>query len=340
MSSYTDSIRNIFGLANTISTKKSSPPLNPDSATTVKGFKSPSTEEPVTESHSETLTNMASLKKNMQHIDRKELYTNLEARVKYLHSFLDFNSEDRAALVLGSKYIKALIPAVVNIVYKKLLSYDITARAFTTRSTSYEGPIDEFPEEDSPQIKYRKMFLRGYLSKICSDPSKLEFWEYMDKVGLMHVGQGRKHPLHVEYIHIGVLLGFIQDILIEAVLSHPRLKIEQKTAIVKALGKVLWIQNDLFAKWYVRDGDEFAEQKPEVEIEGEGMLHGKRVVASEEEGCEGGCPFSGAGASSGLGVEECAGKKSGGTCPVTGSHGVEAVPVPTVRPHVKIEETA
>lgn len=102
----------------------------------------------------------------------------------------------------------------------------------------------------------------------------------------------------MEYIHIGVLLGFIQDILIEAVLSHPRLKLEQKIAIVKALGKVLWIQNDLFAKWYVRDGDEFQEQMPEVEIEGEGILHGKKIIAENELGedkgnYEGGCPFSG-----------------------------------------------
>jgi hypothetical protein len=28
----------------------------------------------------------------MQHIDRKELYTSLEARIQYLHSFLDFSS--------------------------------------------------------------------------------------------------------------------------------------------------------------------------------------------------------------------------------------------------------
>ena len=28
----------------------------------------------------------------MQHIDRKELYTNLESRIRYLHSFLDFSS--------------------------------------------------------------------------------------------------------------------------------------------------------------------------------------------------------------------------------------------------------
>lgn len=28
----------------------------------------------------------------MQHVDRKSLYTDLEARVRYLHSFLDFGA--------------------------------------------------------------------------------------------------------------------------------------------------------------------------------------------------------------------------------------------------------
>lgn len=28
----------------------------------------------------------------MTHVDRQDLYTSLEARIRYLHSFLDFNS--------------------------------------------------------------------------------------------------------------------------------------------------------------------------------------------------------------------------------------------------------
>jgi hypothetical protein len=28
----------------------------------------------------------------IQHIDRKSLYTNLESRIRYLHSFLDFGA--------------------------------------------------------------------------------------------------------------------------------------------------------------------------------------------------------------------------------------------------------
>lgn len=225
------------------------------------------------------------LQRHFQHIDRKDLYTNLEARIQYLHTFLDFSSRDIEALISGSKYIKALIPAVVNIVYHKLLQYDITARAFVTRSTSFSGPLDaqiSQLDESSPQIRHRKSFLRAYLSKLCSDPSKLEFWEYLDKVGMMHVGLGRTHSLHVEYIHIGVTLSVIQDVLNEAILSHPHLHIHKKISITKALGKVIWIQNDLFAKWYVRDGDEFCDEQPNVVIEKEGYLHGRLILNDED----------------------------------------------------------
>jgi hypothetical protein len=186
---------------------------------------------------------------------------------------------------------------VVNIVYKKLLQYDITARAFQTRSTSYEGPVDVHVDEDSPQIQHRKLFLRGYLTKLCSDPSQMEFWSYLDKVGMMHVGRGRAHPLHVEYIHVGATLAFVQDVLVEAILEHPRLAMHRKIALVKALGKVVWIQNDLFAKWYVRDGDEYDEERLVPEVEAEGWLHGKRVLGGDGSG-DGGegddvgaCPF-------------------------------------------------
>jgi hypothetical protein len=90
---------------------------------------------------------------------------------------------DIEAFISGSKYVKALIPAIVNIIYEKLLQYDITARAFQSHSTSYEGPVEQNLDEDSPQILHRKMFLRGYMNKLCSDPSRMEFWEYLDKVG-------------------------------------------------------------------------------------------------------------------------------------------------------------
>lgn len=133
----------------------------------------------------------------------------------------------------------------------------------------------------------------------------------------MHVGLGRAHPLHVEYIHLGVCLAFIQDIMTEAILSHPRLPLQRKIALVKALGKVIWIQNDLMAKWHVKDGQEFEDAEQEVVIEQEGYLHGKKIL-DDSEGDE----------SEGTAMPESPSRipRPAGTCPFSGlSKGVEAV---------------
>lgn len=99
----------------------------------------------------------------------------------------------------------------------------------------------------------------------------------------MHVGKGRKNPLHVDYIFLGACLGYIQDAMTEAILSHPRLELEQKIAIVKAVGKVIWIQNDLMAKWHTEEGREFADPFNDEEVqaearEPEGYINGHKVL--------------------------------------------------------------
>ncbi|KAF3914908.1 hypothetical protein ABW20_dc0107714 [Dactylellina cionopaga] len=229
------------------------------------------------------MTESAPLPKNMEHIDRSDLYTSLPVRVQFLQSFLEFGPDDVQALIMGQKYVKALIPAIVNIVYKKLLRYDITARVFTTRNSADEGPVSSWVSEDSAQIQHRKMFLRWYLTKLNSDCTRMEYWEYLDKVGIMHIGKGRKNPLHVDYVFLGACLGFIQDAMFEAILSHPRLELFKKIAIVKALGKVIWIQNDLMERWHNSDGLEYIEDEPldETEELQEGYLHGKKVFGDD-----------------------------------------------------------
>ena len=72
----------------------------------------------------------------------------------------------------------------MNLVYKKLLQYDITSRAFNTRSTAYSKEEEEdFLSEETPQIQRRKMFLRWYLIRLCQDPTSMDFWRYLNKVG-------------------------------------------------------------------------------------------------------------------------------------------------------------
>ena len=128
---------------------------------------------------------MTSLPPKMEHVDRAELYTSLPARIAYLHSFLEFGPDDVAALVAGAPYIKTVIPAIVNMVYKKLLKYDITARTFVNRDSRNEDNPENWPTEDDARIQHRKLFLRWYLTRLNSDPCKIEYWEYLDKVGLM-----------------------------------------------------------------------------------------------------------------------------------------------------------
>ncbi|KAF7719882.1 Uncharacterized protein PECH_000946 [Penicillium ucsense] len=219
-----------------------------------------------------------------KHIDRKSLYVSLEERIKYLHDFLDFNSTDVEALQSGAKYIKQLIPAIVNLVYKKLLQYDITSRAFHTRNTADETmPDKEWLGEETPQIQRRKMFLRWYLTKLCQDPTSIDFWRYLSKVGMMHCGQERLHPLNIEFIHINACVGYIQDIFIEALLSHPRISLERKIGLVRAVNKILWIQNDLFAKWRLRDGEEYAEEMSVYSFGSgkEGYVGDKQILGDE-----------------------------------------------------------
>lgn len=128
---------------------------------------------------------------------------------------------------------------------------------------------------------------------------------------MMHVGRGREHPLHIEYIHIGAALSLIQNVFTEAILSHPRLHLSRKIALVTAIGKVLWVQNDLFAKWYVRDGDEFAAEMEQVMVEREGYLKGKKMIIGDSSESDTDADDS----SGAAGVD---GAAPAGVCPFTG----------------------
>jgi hypothetical protein len=205
----------------------------------------------------------------MQHIDPSSL-SFLPDRVAYLKTFLGFTSEDAAALHAAKPVVAPLIPTVLDAVYDKLLSFDITAASFVPRNTDYEGETVKTVQEltlQSPQIAFRKDFLKTYLVKlVTADYESDHTWEYMDQVGVMHTGlPGFKHRekkpgLRVEHIHIGVLLGtymingyydisnwrvsgYVVDILLSAVLGAD-LDIATKIAVLKAFNKVIWIQND------------------------------------------------------------------------------------------------
>ena len=73
----------------------------------------------------------------------------------------------------------------------------------------------------------------------------------------MHTGKsGFKHrenrpELRVEYIHCGALLGYVVDIAVGAIMEMNEIDTVMKSRVIRALNKVVWIQNDLFARHYL-----------------------------------------------------------------------------------------
>jgi Protoglobin len=100
----------------------------------------------------------------------------------------------------------------------------------------------------------------------------------------MHTGKpGFRHrenrpDLRVEYIHMGALLGYVVDIVVGAVMEMDEIDNLMKSRVIRALNKVVWIQNDLFARHYIGKVDVETVTPP---LEG---------VA---EGQKSGCPFAG-----------------------------------------------
>lgn len=100
----------------------------------------------------------------------------------------------------------------------------------------------------------------------------------------MHTGlPGFKHrvkkpELKVDYIHMSALLGFVEDIVVGAVLGMDEIDLAMKGKVIRAFNKVLWIQNDLMARHYIsKEGDELEKQVT--------------PPAEGGEGNSGGCPF-------------------------------------------------
>jgi hypothetical protein len=126
---------------------------------------------------------------------------------------------------------------------------------------------------------------QNYLIKLVSttDLSPTSpFWIYLNNVGIMHTGKPgfnhrEKRPdLRVEYIHMGALLGYVVDTVISAVMDMSEIDTQTKMSVLRAFNKVVWIQNDLFARHYIAEKNAQGDEDT-----------GERGVE------EGGCPFKG-----------------------------------------------
>ena len=101
----------------------------------------------------------------MEHFTPTSL-NSLPERIEYLKHFIGFGPDDVAALHAAKPVVAPLLPAILDAVYLKLFSFDVTRAAFLPRNTGYTGQVAQKLEEltlDHPQIAMRKDFL-----KVCS----------------------------------------------------------------------------------------------------------------------------------------------------------------------------
>ena len=193
-----------------------------------------------------------------QHVDSDRLHTDLMYRFEYVSSFCDFGGEDIHAIKSAAAVLAPLVPAIVDAVYDKLFSFDITKAVFLKRNEGFSGAMAsdlDHLTQDSEQIRFRKGHLAKYLVKLVTGEYDEKFVMYLDKVGRVHVNwPGKASKINVEYIHCNALFGFVHYQLV-AILHDAGLDREEEKAVLVAFTKLLWIQNDLFTRYYTRDGE-------------------------------------------------------------------------------------
>ena len=156
----------------------------------------------------------------MQHVEPSALAA-LPDRLSYTHSFLEFAAEDGATIEASAPLVSPLIPTILDAVYTKLLSFDITAKSFVPK-TPADPEGNEAPARlqdlhlEHAHIKRQMSFLKGYIVRIAGNrdwtPSS-SLWAYMDKVAVMHTGSPgfihriKRPALRVECMHLALLLG-------------------------------------------------------------------------------------------------------------------------------------
>eukprot|EP00026_Physarum_polycephalum_P017578 Phypoly_transcript_18842.p1 GENE.Phypoly_transcript_18842~~Phypoly_transcript_18842.p1 ORF type:complete len:197 (+),score=33.45 Phypoly_transcript_18842:142-732(+) len=184
-----------------------------------------------------------------EHIDAARLDTDLEYRFNYMTKFLDFGAEDIELIKGTAPNLGPLVPTVVEAVYTKLFSFDVTKNVFAEH-TGADGA--DFQHTNDSMLG-RKDFLTKYLVKLVTGAYDLNFVKYLDYVGKIHTAASTRKagPISVDYIHVGLLFGYVETLLIGAIktFGYPADK-ENKT--IAAFNKLLWLQNDLFTRWYIQ----------------------------------------------------------------------------------------
>ncbi|RLS70512.1 MAG: hypothetical protein DWI00_14720 [Planctomycetota bacterium] len=188
----------------------------------------------------------------MKLIDEKRLESDPVYRFEYLAEFIGFESTDADAVQSVAMYLGPMIPELVEKTYARLLAYDATARHFLPRQSGFEGapPIDlQTLTSAHPQIQFRKEHLARYLSTLLGRTCDAKLVPYLDMVGRIHTPQAGNKEINVPLVQMNALMGHLSDTLLEALFALP-LELSEKTMVIRAFNRLLWVQNDFINRHY------------------------------------------------------------------------------------------
>ena len=194
----------------------------------------------------------------MQTIDEGKLESDLGYRVWYLREFMGFDHADVEAMTSVRDQVAPRVDAIVDAVYEKFFAYDCTKRHFIPRQHGYDGPLPTSLDElsqDHDLIQFRKGEFRRYLLRFVTGPYDGRVLGALDRVGAIHTPEYGSAELDVPLVQMNGMLGFIAD-QVTAMILGLELEPEARARVLRAFGKLLWIQNDLVTRRYGRSPPE------------------------------------------------------------------------------------
>jgi hypothetical protein len=152
------------------------------------------------------------------------------------------------------------IPVIADTVYRKLFSFDITKQYFLIHHEGFEGFVPTIHGNvtlESAEIVFRKDMLSRYLKRVLTQSDWNDtFLQYLTRVGRMHTTKGGSSSIHVDYIHINALFGYLQHLLLDVLLNAENLDDKIRHAMIIAVNKFFCIQNDFFTMHFITTSKE------------------------------------------------------------------------------------
>ncbi|UJR22157.1 hypothetical protein I4U23_025221 [Adineta vaga] len=189
-----------------------------------------------------------------EHIDKSRLNHDLRYRFDFLSKFIDFNQDDVVMLNTLAPIIFPHLPAMVETLYRKLYSFDVTKRYFHIRNDGFESfPINKEAgiTLDFVQTEYRKDMFSVYFKRVLTQGEWNDsFLDYLSRVGQMHTPRGGSTSINVDYMYMNALFCYLEQLLVDVIWNTDSLDSRKKREGIQAISKFIWIQNDLLTMHY------------------------------------------------------------------------------------------